>query len=131
MEFNRIPMKKWKKLDVPKQGRIYSAEPLATVTKGLAGVSFNQAATNIIISHGLLTKYCDLYQSGNEFALADGNDFTVCIYPRGSGAKKTAYARITNAAITKKIYAATKCRVFRVSVQDSFVVLTPAYDLEH
>ena len=53
---------------------------------------------------------------------------TFIFSPVSNKQKDSAY--ISGQELCSRIWTATKCKRFRVSVQDEFLVLTPAYDLE-
>lgn len=126
MDFNKVNFeKKWKKLDCGSVRFRGDYEPVARITKTKC-LSFNMEASNMAKDLKFDEHYVDLYQAGNEFALSTGGSFRVNFATKN----KNASARVSSQAPIEKIFAATKCKAFRVRQEGRFLVLTPAYDLE-
>lgn len=130
MDFNKINFEKnWKKLDITADRVVRSGEPLCTITKQHC-LSFNKWAALLAHDLGFEHKYVDMYQAGAEFAFAVGSSLVFHLYMDGGAKGKSPYGNIGAKKVGDKIWAATKCRVFRVRREDKYLVLTPAYDLE-
>lgn len=130
MEFNKVNFeKKWKKIEVAAQ-RTRNADPIANITNG-GVLSFNVAASAIISDMGV-TGYVDLFQAGGEFAFKRGASFRLTSGDKfnKTNGTNTPYSRVSTQAVVDKIYAATKCRTFRVQRQGEYLVIIPAYDLD-
>lgn len=130
MEFNRVPVKQWSKLTVGDIRRGQNATPLATLGKNLHAIYFNMNAAKMMLDAKFTPHLVDMYKSGNEFAFADGTEISIIIEPSGYRTKPIPTAAINSVAVVKKLYAATKCKIFRVRMEGAYLVLTPAYDLD-
>lgn len=119
----------WKKVNVGINSKNKAKEPFATLCacKGrLTKIYMNGSATSLAKELGFEHALLDAYRSGAEWAFAKGETF---ILSPVSGKQKDA-AYIAGVELCSRIWTATKCKRFRVSKQDCFLVLTPAYDLE-
>ena len=131
MRFEKVDMqKKWRKLDVQMrcQTRV-ATQPLAKICKGRPCLSLNSTASKLAEECGLENKMIDLYQAGDEFAVTVGDSFTISFYRHKTYAKHK-YCQIMTKDVVQRIWHATKCKVFRVSRDGYYLILTPAYDLD-
>ncbi len=131
MDFRKVDVsKKWRKLDVHmRQQSKFASKPLARICKGRPCLSFNSTASKLAEECGLENKMIDLYQAGNEFAVTAGDSVTINFYQH-KGRDKGKYCNITAQDAVRRMWLATKCRVFRVSRDGYYLILTPAYDLD-
>lgn len=130
MPWNKVDTTRaWKKVDVSVNSKNVVKEPFATlcVCNGkLTKIYMNCSATSLAKQLGFEHALLDAYRSGAEWAFAKGETFIFS--PVSNKQKDSAY--ISGQELCSRIWTATKCKRFRVSVQDEFLVLTPAYDLE-
>lgn len=131
MAWNKInTMKSWTKVDVDVRSQTRTTEPLASLCKcngRYSKIYLNNAAVGLASELGLENKLLDAYRSGAEFAFAKGERFTISLSNREIGG--TGY--IAGTALCDRIWTATKCSRFHVSIQEGeYLVLTPAYDME-
>lgn len=86
----------------------------------------NGPATQLAKELGFEHATLDAYRSGAEWAFAKGETFIFTLV------KGKAYdvANISGQELCDRIWLGTKCKRFRASKQDEYLVLTPAYDLE-
>lgn len=131
MAGNKINTRRsWTKVDVDVRFRKSSTEPMASLCKSKGRynkIYLNNAAVGLASELGLENELLDAYRSGAEFAFAKGERFAISPSNREIGAP----GYITGTTLCNRIWTATKCSRFRVSIQEGeYLVLTPAYDME-
>lgn len=130
MDWNKIQTeKKWKPIDITAHGGKYT-EPIATIDKRMQSLYLSAPACEIALAMGLEHKFVDVLQAGGQFAVTLGSQIPINLYRAGTTkGHASAHGSIGYKAVCEKMYAATKCKTFRVSREDKYLVFTPAYDL--
>ena len=130
MPWNKVnPDRSWTKVEIEYASKRRTRLPLATLCKckdRFTKIYLNDAAYSLAKELGLEHETMDAYRSGAEWAFAKGERF---IFTRNEG-KTVCSGYIAGERLCDRIWTATKCKRFRVSRQDEYLVLTPAYDLE-
>lgn len=130
MPWNKVDTTRtWKRVEISMGKKNRSDGPLVTLCRcngKYTKLYLNGPATQLAKELGFEHAALDAYRSGAEWAFAKGETF---IFTLVKGKAHDA-ANIAGRELCERIWLGTKCKRFRVSKQDEYLVLTPAYDLE-